>query len=480
MPKLSADFLQKWSIRSRLAITHAIVTILILLVVTLFMYWALLNSLQKENYQFLSNEIKIIQGLLQKSTAENPLDKLKQEIIWEPTILQHTHYRYYCRLLNSSGNVIMETPGINTLTRANNLLSLANTRLLQSNQNYTWKATRYHYYLMATKIKNDTGEDYILQVILFSKQQVGLLRDYQRALVIVLILGGLLAALTSAFIARESIAPLQKILETTRLISTKKLHQRIDPTAWPKELTLLAISFNEMLDRIQRGYEQLTQFSEDLAHELRTPINNLMLTTEIALSQPRSITYYQNILTSNLEEYNNLSRMINNMLFLARSDNDQIKLQYTQFDARQILFNICEFLEIIAQEKNMQLSIEGQAIISADLSLFKQVINNIIINAIYYSHPDSLIKIIIQQNQYQTIINVQDSGIGIAPAHLAKIFDRFYRTDAARAQNTGGTGLGLAIAKSIMNLHHGSIEVISKLYQGTTVRLSFPNSNSID
>lgn len=464
--KTRNDISNKWSITTRLAFTYMISSISLLIIIMLFMYWALLNSLENENYQFLANEIKIIQNILQ--SPGNIVEKLKQEIIWEPTTLKDARYRYYCRILNSSGKIIMETPGTDKLIHN---FSSANKKFFQN------PLRQPAFYWITTTIQQaHTDKKITLQVLLDSREQKHLLADYRQTLILALFLGSLLVAFIATIIARKIISPLKKITQTASLITAEKLQKRIDPSAWPKELTALAISFNQMLDRIEEGYKRLNRFSEDLAHELRTPINTLMVSTDVILSQPRSLQDYQHILESNLEEYERLSRMINSMLFIARSDNAQIKLHYSQIDVRKTLKEITDFQEAFAQERNIQFAIQGEGFIHADATLFRQVVNNIVSNAIYYSFPNSLISLEINPRLKQAMITIHNEGIGIDEKDLAKLFDRFYRVDSSRSVHTGGTGLGLAISKSIMDLHQGTIHITSKKSEGTTVTLIFPNT----
>lgn len=235
----------------------------------------------------------------------------------------------------------------------------------------------------------------------------------------------------------------------------------------------MASAFDGMLLRLADAFARLTQFSADLAHELRTPINNLMGETEVALSRPRSAAEYRQILESNLEEYSRLSRTVESLLFVARAENTQIPLSKARLDGRTELEAVCSYHEALAEEKGIRLVCLGQGHLYADALLCKRALSNLLSNALRHTPAGGEIRLSLHEAvDGAAEIAVQDSGCGIAAEHIPKLFDRFYRVDPARSEE--GTGLGLAIVKSIMDLHGGSVAVGSQPGGGTTVRLRFP------
>ncbi|HEX8873469.1 MAG TPA: heavy metal sensor histidine kinase, partial [Nitrosospira sp.] len=215
-------------------------------------------------------------------------------------------------------------------------------------------------------------------------------------------------------------------------------------------------------------------FSADLAHELRTPINNLRGEAEVALSKPREAHEYREILASSLEEYDRLSRMMDSLLFLARADSTQTMVTRSRIDVRTEVTKVISFYEALATEQEVRITCAGDGAMDADPILFRRVISNLLSNALHYTPSGGEIAFSIQHIDGGIEVTCRDSGTGIAQEHLPKIFDRFYRADPSRDAKTEGAGLGLAIVKSIVGLHDGKTTVQSAIGQGTSVRLSFP------
>lgn len=275
-------------------------------------------------------------------------------------------------------------------------------------------------------------------------------------------------------VARNGLRRIRDLTEAMEKITANSLQQRLDPNDWPKELKYLGNNFNAMLNRIENSFTQLSQFSADIAHELRNPINSLRGMTEVILYSEKSPEAYQQLLESHLEEYSYLSKVIENLLFLARSDHGELTLDKEKLNTRAEINKILEYYQSVIDEKNLNLQFIGNAQINADPLLFKRVISNLLSNAVRYTPNNGDIEIHINSQDTFIEIAIHNSGEGIEAKHLPKIFDRFYCADSARSSQSGGSGLGLAIVKSIMNLHNGSIEIESIKNQNTVVNLTFP------
>lgn len=267
---------------------------------------------------------------------------------------------------------------------------------------------------------------------------------------------------------------LYDLTQTTKKITTHDLNQRISSDCWPKELKELGNAFNHMLDRIETSFSRLIVFSDELAHELRTPINNLMGEAEIALSYSLSAEGYKSIIGSILEELNRIHGIIENIMFLARAENPQLHLDKTLLSINKEFKIVNKYYQILADEKDITISYEGEAMLVANSIMFRRMIGNLLSNAIKYTNTASTIKIAITETNKYVQLNISDNGIGVAPEHLPFIFQRFYRADLARSSHFSGTGLGLAIVKSIIDLHHGKIFITSTLAQGTSISIQFP------
>lgn len=285
----------------------------------------------------------------------------------------------------------------------------------------------------------------------------------------------LISFVIGIMLARSSIRPLEKVTKKLQDLSLHDLQERLVEEGWPKELEPLVRAYNTMCQRLERSFNRLNQFSADLAHELRTPITNIIGQTEVALSSPRNYPDYQEVLASNLEEFHRLSRMIKELLFLAQAENPQMRLQLAKTDIHFLIKEIIEFYSALAEEKSIAITCDGEATLKIDASLFRHAMTNIISNAINYSYFGSEVTICINQTQDKVTITIRDSGIGVAKEDLPKLLDRFYRADKARQQHKGGSGLGLSIVATIIALHNASITITSELNQGTCVTLVFCN-----
>jgi two-component system heavy metal sensor histidine kinase CusS len=300
--------------------------------------------------------------------------------------------------------------------------------------------------------------------------------DYRKKLFTMLFVGSMLSIAFGFTIAKAGLKPLSNIARAFRRISADDLNMRVSADEWPPEVAILATEFDSMLERLENSFALLTQFSADLAHELRTPINNLRGEAEVALEKSRSADEYRGVLESSLEEYERLSRVIDNLLFLARTDTRNMAVKFTSVNVRQEIDGLLEYFDPLSQDKEIEVSVTGNALLKADAVLLRRVLINVLSNAFQYTPPKGRIAISVALLNGDVEISVTDTGIGIEKDNLEKVLDRFYRADKARSLHPQGTGLGLAIVKSIVELHSGRVMVESTAGKGTTIRLRFPRA----
>lgn len=300
-----------------------------------------------------------------------------------------------------------------------------------------------------------------------------LLASYRANVYAAVLVGALLAGALGYLIARRGLQPIRLIACQAHTITAQRLDNRLDVSAAPAELQALVQSFNAMLDRLHESFQRLTQFSADLAHDLRTPINNLMVQAQVVLGQPRSPEEYQSLLESNIEEYERVARMIESMLFLARADHARVALRFEVLDVRAQLQRVADYFEGIADERGVTLEVIGNVSVYADPALLRRAVNNLVANAVRYAARGSVVRLTTESDGQTTAVSVTNCGMPIDPAHLPRIFDRFYRVEPSRSEPTASAGLGLAIVQSIMQLHGGRAEVDSGGGY-TTFRLLFP------
>ncbi|MFM0641435.1 heavy metal sensor histidine kinase [Paraburkholderia metrosideri] len=293
--------------------------------------------------------------------------------------------------------------------------------------------------------------------------------------------GVLLAMLLSYLLIRAAMRPLRDIAASAGLVTVNRLNTRITVARVPSELETLVASLNAMLERVDLGFQRLSRFTADLAHDMRTPLANMRGAAEVALARPRSADEYESVLASNLEECDRLSRMIENVLFLARAEHPQFVKHMREFDAVQELTRIAEYFEGIADDANVRVQVTGTAMLTADLELFRRAVSNLLANAIRYTPRGGEITLDARTSAGEVRVTVSNQGQPIAAEHLERIFDRFYRIDPSRSAlpssgssqgSTGSTGLGLAIVRTIMELHGGTVHAESDA-QSTRFVLTF-------
>lgn len=283
-------------------------------------------------------------------------------------------------------------------------------------------------------------------------------------------------------VARTGLAPLARFKKLARESSSVSLSQRLVPDDMPLELRDLAIDFNAMLTRIDTGVTHLNQFSGDLAHEMRTPVGILLGRAQVTLSRNRTAADLQAVLEADVEDLERLSRLIDDMLFLARAENAAEGLSFEQLRLRHEARTVVDFIDVIAAERGINIEIEGDAGVLADRILLQRAITNLLTNAIRHATAHSTVRIEVSGQATTVELSIENVGAPIPAKDLSHVFDRFYRVDQSRARDAGGAGLGLAIVKTIMRLHGGEINAKSDASienQGITrFTLIFPDRSS--
>jgi two-component system, OmpR family, heavy metal sensor histidine kinase CusS len=453
-----------WSITARLTVLYILSASAILCSIGWYLHLTLANTLEQDNRQVLFQEIGLLRMVLQEQPPN--LERLADE---QSEGISLPVGGYYSRILDEAGRSLIETPGMESLPTAKGFPTASET----SDTNGVVQTIPDGRTVMLMTAGSQTTPQYIIQIALDVTHEATLLAQYQRNLMGALLLGLFCSTFAAVFVARRGLSPLAEMTRHIEGITATQLHAQLDPADWPRELTVLAAAFNAMLVRLAKSFAQLTQFSADLAHELRNPINTLMGETQVGLSKSRNAEEYREILESNLEEYGRLSRTVETLLFLARAENTEIPLRLARLNGREELEAVCSYHEALAEGKGIRLNCQGQGFLYADPQLLKRVLGNLLLNAIQHTSNGGEICLSLDlAEDGSAAVSVQDTGCGITAQHLPKLFDRFYRVDPARSEE--GTGLGLAIVKSIMDLHGGSVVIQSTPGKGTVVTLHFP------
>ncbi|HVW63729.1 MAG TPA: heavy metal sensor histidine kinase [Nitrosospira sp.] len=468
-PVKAASGHSRWSITRQLTWLYTLSASIMLIFASGFLYWILITTLEKEDEQFLNSRIEVLDRILRTGSKE----ALESEIDQENVGFINSQYHTYSRILNESGITIYEAPGMDQ--------EIPPTAFPDPGESggkvEKWvSASNKTYQLVAAQAgSDDAGRPrWQIQIALDETDEEILVSLYERYLVAVLLIGILVSAAIGTAIARRGMKPLVDITGAAERVTASQLHERIGAAVWPQELVSLARAFDEMLDRLEDSFDRLSRFSADLAHELRTPINNLRGEAEVALSKPREGEEYREILASSLEEYDRLSRMMDSLLFLAKAEGAQAMVTRSRIDVRTEITKVINFYEALAAEREVQVRCVGDGVMDVDPILFRRVISNLLSNALRYTPSGGKIAFSVQHVDGGIEVACRDSGIGIAQEHLSRIFDRFYQISPARNTKTEGAGLGLAIVKSIVGLHGGRIGVSSTIGEGTSIQVFFP------
>jgi len=320
-----------------------------------------------------------------------------------------------------------------------------------------------------------TGEIVHVALAQTAQERLAVLGAYRWKVWSASMAGAVLTAALGYLLARQGLRRVRSLAAQAQQVTAHNLDMRLDVEAVPSELRLLAGAFNAVLERLQSSFANLSQFADDLAHDLRTPLNNLMVQTEVALSQPRDSAEYQDLLSSNYEEFGRLARMVESMLFLARADHDQIALSAERLDAAKELERVVEYFEGVASDVQVGLKVAAAGEVWADAHLLRRAVSNLVANAVRYTPPGGVISLTAVPGADGTAISVTNPGAGIEAEHLPRLFDRFYRSDTSRSSQSSSAGLGLAIVKSIMALHGGHASVTSESQGLTRFVLFFPH-----
>jgi two-component system heavy metal sensor histidine kinase CusS len=465
------SFVSRTSLAGRLTTWYTAASLLLLTAATGLLYWALASELNRDGDLFFTDKVNVIRTILRDQPEDR--EALREEVQLESAA--RTYDQFYIRLLNESGAVVMETPGMR-----NQLEGVAFPEPTQGPRFQGLSIeNRLHIPFRVLSARLPVGDApglWTMQIAVNRKQQQELLARYRHWLWGIWAFACVLCPLLGHRIATRGTRPLREIGETARRISSQTLNERIDGSGYPVEVAALAQVFNAMLDRLEESFARLSQFSADLAHELRTPVNNIRGEAEVALARARSVDDYREVLGSCLEEAARLSQLISDLLFLARSENPGEHLRLEPVSAVAMLSTVRDYFEANAAQQGVELLIDCDPLLSAevDRQLIQRAVGNLVSNALAHTPKGGTVSLRACQQRGVLQVQVADNGTGIPAGDLRRVFDRFFRVDRVRSPSSGGTGLGLAIVQGIVGLHGGAVSIDSELGKGTIVTLKLP------
>jgi two-component system heavy metal sensor histidine kinase CusS len=455
------------SLAARLTVWYALSAFFLILAATLYLYLALVRNLDREDDGTLLDQIQILRVLLR----DHPEDSagIRQEVEVESGARQHA--RLFIRIVDPQGRVVAETPGMAER------LPPAVFPGPDGRKGVDLRVKEESFRVLSSRValgRQDAAR--VIQVAFDRSEEEKILAEFRSRIAPLLAISLVLCGIVGYQIAHRGLRPVQRISETARTIRSTTLDERLAAAEFPAELAELARTFNEMLDRLQESFERLSRFSADIAHELRTPLNNIRGEVEVALGKTRSPEEYRETLGSFLEETARLTRLIESLLFLARAEHPETQVRREELDLGSVLDSVREFYGATADESGVRLGVDAARPLPAQLdrTLVQRAVGNLVENALAHTPKGGTITLRGTRQNGQVVIEVADTGCGVAPEHLPRVFDRLYRADRSRTAATGGAGLGLAIVKSIAELHGGTAEIASEVGKGTQVRLRLP------
>ncbi len=278
------------------------------------------------------------------------------------------------------------------------------------------------------------------------------------------------------FLAGRALRPVEAITQAARRIAAGDLTQRLTVAHSPDEIGRLAATFNNMIARLEASFRQVRQFSADASHELRTPLTVMKGETELALRRARPAEDYKLVMESTLEEIDRMAQIVDELLFLSRADLGEVRIESQPVRLDALVEDIQRQAVVLGQEQEIQVMVGSVALVQVqgDELRLRELLLNLVDNAVKYSRPGGKVEIALARDAGMARLSVTDQGIGISAEAQTRIFDRFYRTDDARAHAKKGTGLGLSICKWIVEAHHGRIEVQSKVGEGSRFTVILP------
>lgn len=490
-----SDVSRFWSsLAFRLTAGYALAGFILVLLAAASLYLMLVKELDRSSDEFLADKVHVLRTMLRERPDD--WDALREEVELESEAREYEHF--YIRLLDEHNTPLLTTPemadeldlsrfdGETRSTPEPEPPESATTEPEDAGHetperavppSVSIKGKHGHAFRIATaraRVGETGTHTDTIQVAIDVSQEEDLLGRFRLWFWTILLTASAVFPVVGYYLARRGIHPVEEIAETARRISSNNLRERIGAEGYPLELAALAGTFNEMLDRLQDSFERISRFSTDIAHDLRTPVNNIRGEAEVALARARTVDEYRDVLESSLEEAVRLSDLIGNLLFLARTESPLAHLHWERVDVTELLERVCDYYEASAAEAGISLRTKPSAqpvLAELDRMLMQRAIDNLISNAVAHTPPGGSVELSASTEGKSIRIDVSDTGVGVPPEALPRVFDRFFRVDPSRSQSSGGTGLGLAIVQGILSLHGGTAEIASEHGRGTVVTL---------
>lgn len=458
----------RMSLTLRLTLLFAAASTMVLLLLGYLIANSVEKHFEHQDMEVLTGKLELAQHALEKVRSQTELEALPRQLA--DSLIGH--HGLEMLVVTPAGRTLFSTP------EGRFPPSLTVNAQADATSDATWRSHENHPMrgiarLARTGMTGGPAAVIAVGTDITSHEQF--MSAFRLTLWTVVVLAALLTGFLGWIAARRGLAPLLAMRREVEGITARRLDARLSAASVPTELAELADTLNVMLARLEDSFRRLSNFSSDLAHELRTPVSNLLTQTQVTLSRARSAQEYRDILASNAEEFERLSRIISDMLFLAKSDSDLVIPSREPVDLLEEVKDALEFYDALSDEKHITLSFSGAGKVSGDKLMVRRAITNVLSNAVRHTPAGGSIAILVRESGEDVDVAVENTGESIPPEHLPRLFDRFYRVDWSRQRLSDGAGLGLAITRSILRAHGGDAFVSSA--DGVTMfRLRFPRA----
>lgn len=448
------------SLTARLTLLFAAGSSTVLLVLGWLMGVAIDRHFEQQDYDALAGKMQLAQHAIERVNSQQDFDALRYKL--SDSLIGH--HDLVVQVLGPTGEVLLASAGVTFPEKW-----LVQTPSAGANRLFQWSegARRFRGVAQALPTGVADWQPLIVAMAVDTEHHNVFMRSLMRALWVFVACAAFSTGVLGWLAASRGLAPLRTMRDRACAVTAHKLDQRLPVDAVPPELAELATSLNEMLARLEDAFRRLSDFSSDIAHELRTPVSNLMTETQVALSRHRDAASYRATLESNAEEYERLARMISDMLFLAKAEYGQmadwIAEHGESIQLAQEVRDLFEFYEALAEEKGIHLELQGTCSVWGDRLMLRRAVSNLLSNALRYTPREGTVFVCLSEADGLSVLTVENPGQTIPEHHVARLFERFYRADPSRQQATGeGTGLGLAIAQAIVHAHQGQVSASSE------------------
>lgn len=454
------------SIRFRLALSYTVLVAITFLLISWAIYQYISTSLATALDQSISKELDWVNARLEKRLPRSEPPHVTREELFE-----HASYfpmKEYVEVWDKSETIFYRSPNLGQDTLAHH------ASIPDENEDTLATVTTFRDHDIRLLVRRTP--DAIILVAMPTESVIEPVRELVRAFqwlgpVVIII-----AIAMGSFLAKRSFSKINEVVETAKIITADRLHDRIPAHNAKDEIGKIVTTFNEMISRLDFSFRQMKQFSADASHELRTPLSVMRTQLETGLDAKASLSELKSIAANCLDEAIRMSAIIDNLLLLARADEGQDVIKRERVDLQRLVRETVDESVILASQKSITVTLKEtqEAAVLGDELRIRQMLLNLIDNAIKYNRVNGTIDISLNREDGLSKIRIADTGIGIPESQIPRIFDRFYRVDKARSRALGGSGLGLSIAQWIVHAHGGSIQVLSNESEGTEFLICFP------